>query len=221
MNARVDANTTAKERQAAQTLTSLKQLMHGVHGRLIDLCRPVHKKYETAIGIVLGRHKGSIVVDDAKVARECIQVMFHHFLKTAVSDIRILQYLKDQRCEPFTFLPLSTLNYKPISERLRTAHKQAKLAVDVIEFEDIVQNAMYFACENSMVVESLDVARYLNYDCQLHLKAVTVDGTVIHKGGNITGGGANLGSKVAKWDEKEVDSMRFRLPSIVHIAKAC
>ena len=77
--------------------------MSGVcqHGRLIDLCEPSHKKYQIAITKCLGKYMDGIICDTQKTAKECIQ------------------YMKEQRIEPETFLPLDYLDVKPVNEKLR------------------------------------------------------------------------------------------------------
>lgn len=59
----------------------------------------------------------SIVVDVEQTARDCIQ------------------YLKEQRGERMTFLPLETIHTKPVNEQLRQIGGTAKLVIDVIHFE--------------------------------------------------------------------------------------
>lgn len=56
--------------------------------RMINMCEPIHKKFNMAITKVLGKYMEAIVVDTEKTARQCIQ------------------YLKEQMLEPETFLPL-------------------------------------------------------------------------------------------------------------------
>ena len=73
----------------------------GVLGRLIHLCEPVHKRYNVAVTKVLGRNMEAIVVETEKVAREC------------------MRYMKEQRCEPETFLPLDYIEANPLNDRLR------------------------------------------------------------------------------------------------------
>lgn len=46
----------------------------------------------------------------------------------------LLQYLKDQRLPPQTFIPLQSVRVKPIIERLRTLGGTAKLVFDVIQY---------------------------------------------------------------------------------------
>lgn len=46
----------------------------GVKGRVVDLCKPIQRKYETAVSVVLGRNIDAIVVDEEKTAIDCIEV---------------------------------------------------------------------------------------------------------------------------------------------------
>jgi len=48
----------------------------GVRGRLVDLCKPTQRKYETAISVILGRNIDAVVVDEERTAIDCIEV--HH-----------------------------------------------------------------------------------------------------------------------------------------------
>ena len=73
------------------------------YGRLIDLCEPSHKKYQVAITKVLGKYMDAIACDSEKTAKECIQ------------------YMKEQRIEPETFLPLDYVEVRPVNEKLRFA----------------------------------------------------------------------------------------------------
>lgn len=46
----------------------------GVRGRVVDLCKPTQRKYETAVSVVLGRNIDAVVVDSEKTAIDCIEV---------------------------------------------------------------------------------------------------------------------------------------------------
>lgn len=53
---------------------------------------------------------------------------------TAIHSFWFLQYLKDQRLPPQTFIPLQSVRVKPVIERLRTLGGTAKLVFDVIQY---------------------------------------------------------------------------------------
>ena len=49
-----------------------------------------------------------------------------------------LQYLKEQRLPPQTFIPLQSVRVKPIVEKLRTLGGTAKLVFDVIQYPFLI-----------------------------------------------------------------------------------
>jgi structural maintenance of chromosome 1 len=69
--------------------------------RMINMCQPIHKRYNMCVTKVLGKFMEAIVVDTESTARQCIQ------------------YLKEQMLEPETFLPLDYIQAKSLKERLR------------------------------------------------------------------------------------------------------
>lgn len=71
------------------------------YGRMLDLCAPTHKRYHLAVTKVMGKDMDAIVCDNSRTAQDCIQ------------------YMKEQRIEPETFLPLDSLKTKPVNEQLR------------------------------------------------------------------------------------------------------
>lgn len=137
------------------------------------------------------------------------------------ASLNALQYLRNQRAGQATFIPLDTIQVKPINDKYRSFAKGARLAVDVIQFEPAVERAMHHACGNALVCDTMEVARYVCYDkgqevkgvmifnilTLLHiintLLAVTLEGTIIHKSGLITGGRSSHNNS-KKWEEKEV-----------------
>lgn len=74
---------------------------HLQYDRLVNMCQPIHKRYNVAITKVLGKNMEAIVVDTERTGRSCIQ------------------YLKEQMLEAETFLPLDYIDAKPLKERLR------------------------------------------------------------------------------------------------------
>ncbi|CBQ73643.1 probable SMC1-chromosome segregation protein [Sporisorium reilianum SRZ2] len=178
------------EREAAmkETIAKLQRIFPGVRGRVVDLCKPVQRKYDTAISTVLGRNTDAIVVDYEKTAIDCIE------------------YLRNTRSGQATFLPLDRIQAKPINDRLRSIARGARLAVDVIQFDASIERAIHHACGNALVCDTMDIARSVVYDKKVDAKAVTLEGTVIHKSGLITGGqSSSSGGK--RWEEREVQGL--------------
>lgn len=118
-DARIDRQENSRQQRKAEIMESIKRLYPGSvvrerehdaapawflkslyykhaafffqYGRLIDLCQPTQKKYQIAVTKVLGKNMDAIIVDSEKTGRDCIQ------------------YIKEQRGEPETFLPLDYL----------------------------------------------------------------------------------------------------------------
>ncbi|BGP16097.1 hypothetical protein JCM10213_007524 [Rhodosporidiobolus nylandii] len=173
-----------------ETLAALKRTFPGVKGRVIDLCKPTQQKYGLAVTTVLGRHCDAVVVDTEKTAISCVE------------------YLRVQRLGTATFIPIETIQVKPISDKYRSFAKGARLAIDVIAFDPAVEKAFQHACGNALVCDSMQIARHICYDRGQEIKAVTLDGTVIHRAGTITGGTSHSGGR--HFEDQEVEALRRR-----------
>ncbi|KAL5522775.1 hypothetical protein ACEPAG_8793 [Sanghuangporus baumii] len=188
LQAGVDRKESERDARLKETLANLQRIFPGVRGRVIDLCKPTQRKYETAVSVILGRNIDAVVVDQEKTAIECIE------------------YMRNQRAGQATFIPLDTIQVKPINDKYRSFARGARLAADVIQYESAVERAMHYACGNALVCDSLDVARYVCYERGQEVKAVTLEGTVIHKSGLITGGRSSHGND-KKWEEKDIQGL--------------
>ncbi|KAH0579770.1 hypothetical protein H2248_002607 [Termitomyces sp. 'cryptogamus'] len=188
LQAGVDRNESERELRLKETLANLQRIFPGVRGRVVDLCKPIARKYETAMSVVLGRNIDAVVVDEEKTAIDCIE------------------YMRNQRAGQATFIPLDTIQVKPINDKFRSFAKGARLAVDVIVSEGAVERAIHHACGNAIVCDTMEVARYVCYEKGQEVKAVTLEGTVIHKSGLITGGRSTHNTS-KKWDEKDVQGL--------------
>ncbi|KAF7712478.1 Uncharacterized protein PECH_003094 [Penicillium ucsense] len=178
-----------REIRAKELVSTLKRIFPGVKGRVSDLCRPKQKKYADAVSTVLGRHFDAIVVDNEKTAKECIQ------------------HLRDQRAGQATFIPLETIQVKAFNSNLKGMHRAMRPAIETIDYDDSVARAISYACGNSIVCDDLATAKYLCYERNVDAKAVTLDGTVIHKGGLMTGGRGPQQNSSKRWEDSEVENL--------------
>jgi len=192
-DARIDRQENSRQQRKAEIMESIKRLYPGsVYGRLIDLCQPTQKKYQIAVTKVLGKNMDAIIVDSEKTGRDCIQ------------------YIKEQRGEPETFLPLDYLEVKPTDEKLREL-RGARLVIDVIRYEPPhIKKALQYACGNALVCENVDEARRIAFGGHQRHKTVALDGTLFQKSGVISGGASDLKAKARRWDEKAVDKLKDR-----------
>lgn len=177
-----------KEAQQRETVAQLKRMYPGVKGMVHSLCRPKQKKYETAVATALGRHWDAVIVDSEKTAKSSID------------------YLKEQRLGHMTFIPLDTIIHDPPNANLRGIAQGVRLAIDVVDFDPSFERAITYACGTTLVCDTLSTARQLCYERKVGAKAVTLDGTVIHKGGNMTGGEGPTDKK-RKFEDADVDNL--------------
>lgn len=196
------------EERLLNAIRTLKSNFPGVHGRLVDLCRPTQRKYSQAVTVAGGKDMDAIVVDTKQTGFECIK------------------YLREQKVGVATFLPLDHLQLPPLetTESLR-AHiakdDRYRLAVDVISSsDDNIKRAVLYAVGNSVVCDDLDSARELCFgkqqqrggrhqEQQSRIKAVTLGGAVISKAGTMTGGATRDDDDGAgRWKNQEYEKLR-------------
>uniref|UniRef100_A0A914CSH9 Structural maintenance of chromosomes protein n=1 Tax=Acrobeloides nanus TaxID=290746 RepID=A0A914CSH9_9BILA len=199
-----DTAESERVRRRNEAIENLKRVFPDkVHGRLVDLCQPSHRRYQLAVTKVLAKNMMSIVCDTDDTARECIT------------------YLKEQRYFPETFLPLSVLNVIPINESLRqiTDPRGVKLVFDVIQLNNpLAKKALQFACGNSLVCETAEDARLLAFGGAAggdRHKAVALDGTLFQTSGVIAGGSHELKARAKKWDEQAIKKLRDRRAALM------
>ena len=64
-----------RERKAAEALENLSRLFPGVHGRMLDVCKPTARKYNGAVTIAMGKNMDAIVVESEATAHECVKYL--------------------------------------------------------------------------------------------------------------------------------------------------
>ena len=72
--------------------------------------------------------------------------------------------MRNQRAGQATFIPLDTIQVKPINDKYRSFARGARLAVDVIQYEPAVERAIHFACGSALVCDTMEIARSVCYD---------------------------------------------------------
>ncbi|KAL3061024.1 hypothetical protein OYC64_009272 [Pagothenia borchgrevinki] len=196
-NARLDSQESRRTLQRKELLEKLRRLYPDtVFGRLSDLCSPTHKKYQLAVIKVFGHFMNAIVVASEKVARDCIT------------------FIKEERAERETFLPIDYLDVSPLSERLRDV-PGAKMVVDVVRINNAtgaaqLRKVVQFVCGNALVCDTIKEAKSVAFDGRERIKTVALDGTLFSKSGTISGGSSDLRAKARVWDEKDMLRLKER-----------
>lgn len=180
---------TAREKKIREISSTLKRVFPGVKGILHDIIKPKQRKYNTSLTALLGKDLDSIIVDKLSTAPECIN------------------YMKTQRLGVASFIPLSTIKVVPLDVSLRDIHSQAKPAIDTLSLPTEFEKVGQYICGNSLICDTIEVAVSLKWNNSKgkSLKLVSLDGSLIHKSGLMTGGISDSMSK--KWDQSEWSSL--------------
>eukprot|EP00730_Choanoeca_flexa_P000570 TRINITY_DN10252_c0_g1_i3.p1 TRINITY_DN10252_c0_g1~~TRINITY_DN10252_c0_g1_i3.p1 ORF type:complete len:991 (+),score=395.20 TRINITY_DN10252_c0_g1_i3:179-2974(+) len=190
--AKADRTESQRNIRFTEAVNKMKAQMKGVHGKLMDLCEPRHKRYHVALTVVMGKNMDAVVVDNEKIAAECIH------------------YLKDTKAGTGTFIPLDSVKTKPLKEQLRKLPNGSKLVHDIIVFPPEIQKAVLYACGNAVVCETEKEAKRLCYDTSDVSKAITIDGTLIRASGPMEGGLSGVASRAKRWEDKPLSDMRSK-----------
>ncbi|KAK2612921.1 Structural maintenance of chromosomes protein 1 [Conoideocrella luteorostrata] len=179
-----------RETRMKDMVTSLKRMLPGVRGRVGDLCTPKQKKFDEAVIVALGRDFDSVVVDTEKVGIDCVQ------------------YLKEQRYPPMTFIPLDNIKVNAVNTAIKGV-AGARLTIDTINFDTSIERAVSYACGSSVVCDNLGIAKQICYEKKIQVKAVTLEGYIIHKAGLMTGGrGPEPKGGKRKFEEVDVQNLQ-------------
>lgn len=185
-----EQNESKKQKRLRENVSMLRNLLKdgSIKGLMCELVRSSQQKYETSLLTVLGRNYDAVVVESTAVAYKCIEI------------------LKERRAGTVTFIPLdSVVNDQVNLNYLRTLSESARPSIDVVKFDDpSIERAVRFAVGDSIVVDSLDVARELKWGSlhSLDNKLVALDGSVIHRSGIMTGGNLNV-KATRRWSKEE------------------
>ena len=162
---------------SAHTLAALSRLresgeIHGILGTLGELATPKDPSHEEALSFAFGGGLRSIVVTSDHVASKCIS------------------WLRKNGGGRATFLPLNKLSVsRPQGRTLLVARNPGVVGFvhDLLEFDPSVETAVRYAGRNTLVVDSMDVAR----ENMGGVRMVTLDGSVIESSGAMTGGSSS------------------------------
>ena len=154
---------------AMKRILDLKQKMNGIYGTVSELGK-VSKKFGLALEIAAGNKIRQIVVQDDRVAAECIR------------------YLKKNQLGVATFIPLNKIRpaiQRPEVQKLKHSPGVQGMAMDLITFDNKFKNVFSYVFGNILVVDSIDVTRKIGIGSA---KMVTLDGDLADISGAMKGG---------------------------------
>ena len=170
--------------------------IRGIHGSISELGE-VDEKYRRALGVAAGRRAEAIVVDNERVATECIK------------------YLKKNDYGRTTFLPLNKMIVgKPRGKALMTVKENGSLgfALDLVKFDEIYRPAFWYVFGDTIVMENLEVARSVMGGVRL----VTLDGEIIETSGAMIGGSMPKVTSFGDADKRMVGEIGKKLMDVTH-----
>ena len=128
--------------------------------------------------------------------------------------------MRTQRIGQATFIPLDTITIPNVPDKLRNMGKGARLAVDCIQFPPAIERAAQYVCGTALICDTTAIAKNIRYEQGQEVKgghwksgislplltsaAVTLEGTVIHRSGLISGGQGASGGKALSDQEIKV-----------------
>ncbi|WP_457641616.1 chromosome segregation protein SMC [Persephonella sp.] len=138
----------------------------GVYGQVADLIGLKDPELAKAIESAGGGRLKNIVVEDDRVAQECIRI------------------LKENKAGKATFIPLNRIK---VSRPTKPPYLRGVigLAVDFVEYDSKIEKAVRFVFGDTVIVEDFDAGRNLGIGT---FRMVTLDGDIFEKSGTITGG---------------------------------
>ncbi|HCC22667.1 TPA: hypothetical protein DF272_00605 [Candidatus Falkowbacteria bacterium] len=154
---------------AVRAILRQRALIKGIYGTLSELGN-TQEMYESALSVAAAGKLSAVVVQNDEVAVKCIQ------------------YLKDNKYGPVTFLPLNKLNAQEPAERSRDllgANGAIGFAVELISFDPAYKKAFQFVFGNTIVVDQVNHAKEIGVGRE---RMVTLEGDIFEKSGMMRGG---------------------------------
>lgn len=171
-----------------ETLEKMDALMEGYPGsvkavlgskELSGICGPVSRlltvsgEYVTAIETALGAAVSNIIVEDEDSAKSA------------------MRFLKNRNAGRATFLPLTSINGKTLSEPSISSNRGfIGVASELVSFDSKYKSIADYLLGRTVVADNIDNASFIARKYGFRYKIVTLDGQVINAGGSYTGGSA-------------------------------
>jgi chromosome segregation protein len=164
----------------------------GTVGGLIS----VEKDYALAIETALGAAVQNVIVENEETAKRCIN------------------HLKETRGGRATFLPLTSIKGKKLSEHLDNEEGFCGIASELTNFDSRYTAVFENLLGRTAVFEDIDSATEAAKKFRYSFKIVTLDGQVINAGGSFTGGSsAKQGGILSR--KNEIERLTDRRESII------
>lgn len=157
-----------------------KEQLSGIVGAVAELI-DVPKKYTVAIETALGGAAQHVVVETEKDGRAGIT------------------FLKQQHSGRATFLPLTTIKPRMLSNSVRDRIKNISgflgIASEIVGYNESVSHVIQNLLGVTLIAENLETANQLAKLVNYQYRVVSLDGDVMNSGGSMTGGANKKGNQ--------------------------
>ncbi|MBM6613678.1 chromosome segregation protein SMC [Desemzia sp. RIT804] len=166
--------------QGVKEVLTQKDRIGGIVGAVTELIE-VPKRLELAIDIALGAAGQHIVVQDETSGR------------------RAIQFLKQKHSGRATFLPLTSIKSRFLSESVQTQAKSITgyigVGSEIIQYPDQVKTIVQNLLGTTLIAENLEAANLLAKHFHYKYRVVSLEGDVMNAGGSMTGGSNKKGNR--------------------------
>ncbi|MFT4343538.1 MAG: chromosome segregation protein SMC [Candidatus Woesearchaeota archaeon] len=177
---------------AVKRILELKSRKEGIYNTVAELGN-VASAYATALEIAAGNRIKSVVVENDGVAAECIK------------------YLKTNKLGTATLLPLNKIRGAERNPEMNAVLKMPGVkgyATDLIEFDPKFKNVFSYVFGNTVVVDSIDVARRVGIG---KCKMVTLDGDYCDVSGAMQGGFRSKRKEAMGFRDDDISKKRRKM----------
>lgn len=178
--------------QDANTNKTLKDKIVGIVANSMT----IPKGFETAIEVALGGAVQDVITKDDADAKV------------------LIQYLKNNNLGRATFLPVSNMKVRTLSDQELRAVKSVKTygtASSIIKFDKFLTPVFESLLARTVIVQDLDIATTLAKNAGFTFKIVTLDGDVVNPAGSMTGGSKKANTSNILSRDNEIASIEEEL----------
>ncbi len=165
----LEAQETVAREIGVKKILELRKEKRGIYGTVAELGE-VNSKYSIALEVAAGNKLANIVVENDKIAADCIK------------------YLKENRLGIATFLPLNKVKTVKMDNDVKeclNSRGTHGLAIDLVAYDSGFKNVFSYVFGNTIVVDDIDTARRIGVG---KAKMVTLDGDLADISGAMKGG---------------------------------
>ncbi|MBW2963746.1 chromosome segregation protein SMC [Candidatus Woesearchaeota archaeon] len=175
---------------ALKKIIERKKSVKGIYGTVAELGK-VKSKYSMALEVAAGPRVNSVVVENDKVAADCIK------------------YLKENKFGIVTFIPLNKIKTPESRQEVRGLVKEDgvhDLALNLIDYDKRYEKAFAYVFGDTLIVEDIETARKIGIG---RARMVSLDGDLADHSGVMRGGfrSKRAGSFVEKDVVDDIESL--------------